>query len=131
MKSIISESKAALALIAILSMLIIFHLLLLVNIVPYNIVWGGKIENKSELLKFELLSIFVNLLMIFIVSVKEKFLNVKIHRKVIQIALWLMFAIFILNTIGNLLSANRFEKLAFTPATIILSFLSLRLACAK
>ncbi|MGN6603790.1 MAG: hypothetical protein ACTHK8_15150 [Ginsengibacter sp.] len=131
MKRIISESKAALALTVILSLLVIFHLLLLLNILPYKIVWGGRIENKSELLKFELISIFMNLIMILVVCIKEKYFRLKVHPKVIQTALWLMFAIFILNTIGNLLSVNRFEKLVFTPLTLILSLLSLRLAMSK
>jgi hypothetical protein len=131
MNSIICGSKISLALIAILSIFVIFHFLLLLNIVPYKIVWGGRVENKSELLKFELISIFMNVIMILIACIKEKYLRLKVHPKVIQTALWLMFAIFMLNTIGNLLSLNRFEKWAFTPLTILLSFLSLRLALSK
>jgi len=56
MKRIISGSAAAFALITALSLLIIFHFLVLINIVPYQLIWGGRIENKSELLRFEMFS---------------------------------------------------------------------------
>ena len=64
-------------------------------------------------------------------KIKKKILKIKINPKVIQTALWIMVAFFIFNTIGNFLSVNEFEKLVFTPVTIILSLLSLRLALSK
>lgn len=131
MKTIISESEAAIALMILLSLLIVFHFLLLINIVPYQLVWGGRIENKSQLLRFELFSICVNSIMILIVMMKTKFLRISINQKVLQIALWIMFSLFVLNTIGNLLSVNKIEKIIFTPLTVILSFLSFRLAISK
>ena len=36
-----------------------------------------------------------------------------------------MFDMFVLNTVGNLFSKNRFEKMIFTPVTILASVLSL------
>jgi hypothetical protein len=131
MKKIISGSTAALALITTLSLLIIFHFLVLINIVPYQLIWGGRIENKSQLLRFEVFSICINLFMILLVSIKGGFLKIPINQIILRISLWIMFALFVLNTIGNLLSVNMIEKIVFTPLTIILAFLSLRLAIAK
>jgi hypothetical protein len=131
MKRIISEFTAAMALIIALSLLIIFHFLILIKIVPYQVIWGGRIENQSQLLRFEVLSVCINLLMIVLVSIKTRFLKTSVNQKVLRITLWIMFVLFALNTIGNILSVNSFEKIVFTPLTIILSFLSLRLAISK
>lgn len=131
MKKIISGTTAAIALIIALSLLIIFHFLILIKIVPYQVIWGGRIENQTQLLRFEIFSVGINLVMILFVSVKAGFLKILINQKVLRIILWIMFALFVLNTIGNLLSINKFEKIVFTPFTIILSFLSLRLAMSK
>ena len=131
MKKIISASTASIGIIIILSLLIIFHLLVLVDIVPYQVVWGGRIESKSQLSKFEIFSVCINLFMILLVCVKSGFLKILMNQKVLQISLWLMCVLFVLNTIGNLLSVNMIEKIVFTPITIILAFLSLRLAIAK
>ncbi len=131
MKRIISEFIAAIALIISLSLLIIFHFLILMNIIPYQLIWGGRIENESQLLKFEVLSVCINLVMILLVSLKAQFFKISINKKVLRVALWIMFALFVLNTIGNLLSVNSFERIVFTPLTIILSLLSLRLAISK
>jgi hypothetical protein len=47
-----------------------------------------------------------------------------------KIGLWLMFALFLLNTVGNLLSKNRYEKLIFTPITLLSAVFCLILAWA-
>ncbi len=45
--------------------------------------------------------------------------------------MWVMVAIFGLNTIGNLFAESMLEKLVFTPVTAALAVLSLRLAIEK
>jgi hypothetical protein len=42
-------------------------------------------------------------------------------------AMWGVFLVFALGTIGNLLSASLLEKALFTPVTALLSFLAYRL----
>ncbi|HYK57411.1 MAG TPA: hypothetical protein VEV15_13165 [Flavisolibacter sp.] len=128
MNKILTDKLAAYSLLTILSLVILFHLLVVVGVIPYNIVWGGRLKDKAELFQFEMVSIGTNLLMLLVVLVKAKILKVALHPKLLTIALWLMFALFILNTLGNLLSVNEWEKMIFTPLTLILALLCLKLA---
>ena len=131
MKNFITERFAINGLFTLLSLVVIFHLLIMLRIIPFKIVWGGRLEDLSEMLVFETVSVIINLIMLAVVGIKAGFLRTKINRMVIKIALWIMFVLFLINTIGNFFSNNEFEKIVFTPLTIILLIFSLRLAISK
>lgn len=114
-----------------LAMITVFHLLVISGIIPFQIVWGGRLENFSQMLFLEMVSISLNLLMIAIVAIYANLLKWRINQVVIRIGLWAMFVLFFINTIGNLFSINELEKLIFTPVTLLLSLFSLRLAINK
>lgn len=123
-KKMFSTSKkikdiAGLILLTLFSLAIVFHLLVLLEIVPNEIVWGGRITVKEELYIFESISIVTNLLFLLIVSIKTRKLSIKHNHKFIQVLLWLMSIMFLLNTIGNLLAKTSTETLIFTPITFI------------
>ena len=62
--------KIAVRLLLILSCLaLIFHILVLVRIIPFSIVWGGRISTVSEMQRFEITSLFINGLLLFVVLV--------------------------------------------------------------
>lgn len=46
----------------------------------------------------------------------------------IRVSLWLMAGLFALNTVGNLFSNNDFERIIFTPVTLLLSIACVYLA---
>ncbi len=119
---------AAKGLLIILSLMILFHLLILLSIIPFDMVWGGRLKDTSEKLLYETVSVAVNLIMLAVVGVHTGYLKLKINRVVIKCLLWAMFFIFLLNTVGNSISDNGIEKAYFTPLTLLLSLLSLRLA---
>lgn len=125
---IISESFASRSLMLLFSLIIAFHLLVLFQVIPFQMVWGGRLNNVSEMYSFEALSIALNLLMLAVVSVRSGVMSLGVNPRVIQVLLWAMAAMFILNTVGNLLSINETEKLIFTPITFVLSILCIRLA---
>lgn len=106
----------------ILFMVTAFHLCLLVKLIPYNIAWGGRLKNDTEMYVFEAISIFINLFLIVIVLIKASYLKWRWSEKLINMVLWIFFFIFILNTIGNLFSHTKFEKL-FSVVTLILALL--------
>jgi len=130
-KKIISESAAAKSLLALLSAIMLFHVLVIINVIPYEIIWGGRIRNRRELINLELISIIVNAIMIFVVLIRTRMVGFSIRRRWMRLLFWMMFAFFLLNTLGNLVSLNQVEKFIFTPITLFLSFCSLRLALAK
>ncbi len=69
--------------------------------------------------------------MLLVVGVYAKIIKVRINQTLLKVLLWLMFAMFALNTIGNLLSKNLTEALIFTPLTLLLALFSFRLAVEK
>lgn len=131
MKLYISERFATNGLLLLLSGLVVFHGLILLRIIPFEMIWGGRLKDASEMMSFESISILVNLLMLGIVAIKGNFLKFNIHPRIVKAALWAMFGLFLLNTVGNLLSTNLFEKAVFAPITLVLSLFCLRLASAK
>jgi hypothetical protein len=69
--------------------------------------------------------------MIAVVAIKANVLNVELPQIFIKVILWLMFFLFLLNTLGNDFFLNKFEQLVVTAFTLIVSLLSLRLVLEK
>ena len=110
---------------------LIFHILVLTGVINYSIIWGGRINNTSEMYIFESISLFTNALFLLIILLKAELLKTKLTLKVINIGVWSMAILFTLNTVGNLLSKNEMEKTIFTPVTLISAFLCVILAMKK
>ncbi|MGV3588417.1 MAG: hypothetical protein ACO1OF_15540 [Adhaeribacter sp.] len=87
MSNLFSTRIAAIGLLLILSLIVIFHLLVMVGVIPFNIVWGGRLKSTSEMLLFETISIFMNLIMLAVVAIKANILRLPVNRIVIQVAL--------------------------------------------
>jgi hypothetical protein len=68
------------------------------------------------------------MLLLAVVALRAGLLRVRLHPIAGRILLGLMAGLFLLNTVGNLLSAHPFEQMVFTPLTLVLFLLSLRLA---
>lgn len=101
---------------------IIFHFLIMVKIIPYNITWGGRLKNDREMYVFETFSILVNGFFILILLFKAGYVESLLQTKVLDTILWVFFAIFSINTIGNIFAKTRFEKY-FTIVTLLLAVL--------
>ncbi len=125
------QKVSQIGMVVIFLLTIVFHLLVLVKIIPYGIVWGGRLQSDSQMYKFEATSIAINLLFMMIILVKSGYLKIRISPLIIRIFLWLMTGLFLLNTIDNLLSDNHLERIIFTPVTIILSIFGFVLAVSK
>jgi hypothetical protein len=131
MKKLITERAASYCIFITLSLIVLFHLLVLVGIVPFQIVWGGRLTDHSQMVRFESISIVTNLIMLAVVAIRAGILDVRVKPIVIRIVLWAMCGLFLLNTLGNLLSTNMVEKLVFTPLTLLLAICCFRLALDK
>lgn len=114
---------AQIGLLLILSATIIFHVLVLVKIIPYKIVWGSRLKTDADMYKFEFVSLILNLFFLCVISIKASVLKVDFSENILNYIIWGMVALFSLNTIGNLLSKNSLEKKIFTPITILLIIL--------
>jgi hypothetical protein len=112
---------------------IAFHLLVLAGIVPYSIVWGGRINSTAQLVMLEAFSIAVMLIVIVVIASKGGYLRTNSLRlnKLASLLLWLLVLLFALNTIGNLFAKTLFEMIVFTPLTLTSSILCARIAIEK
>lgn len=128
MRNTISFSFAMWAVIGINSIVIIFHALVLLRIIPFDIVWAGRLKSVEEMYVFESVSILINCLLIFIILIKGSLIKSRIPIKIINGLLWLFVVLFALNTLGNLTSESNLETYAATPLTFILAILCWRIA---
>jgi hypothetical protein len=131
MNRFISEKLAINVLILILSLVIVFHSLIITGIIPFDIVWGGRLSGVAQMRLYESISLVLNLLMLLMVMAKGGLLHTGISKKVYTYFFGLMSLLFFLNTIGNFISKNDLERMIFTPLTLILSILFLRLSILK
>lgn len=101
-----------------LGALVIVHLMILIQVIPYDQVWAGRINSIEEMRVFEIVSIAVNLFMISILAVKNRQLRERKRNKVIDILIWVFAGFFLLNTLGNLFAQSRIELIAGSAITL-------------
>lgn len=93
-----------------LFLIILFHLCIIIKIVPYDITWGGRLTNDTEMYVFEAISILINVFLSWVLLMKGNLVKYKFPNHAVNGILWIFFAIFILNTIGNIFAKTFFEK---------------------
>lgn len=113
---------------AIMGVFTVFHGLVLAGVVPANIVWGGRITDRSQLRRMELVSIGIMIVAATVIVLRARALIHGSASPVLAVATWALVVLFAMNTVGNLFAKTTFEKVAFTPVTAVLALLSLRLA---
>ena len=106
----------------------IFHLFIIIKVIPYEITWGGRLQNDSEMYVFETISLAINLFLGLILLIKGNYIKQVIPLRVVDLILWVFFILFGLNTIGNIFAETNFEKLfsILTIASSILIWIILR-----
>lgn len=128
MKQLIAERLAVMIMMIIFSCVLVFHALVISGVIPYGIVWAGKLKSWEEMVVFETISILLNTLMMLIVAIRGKLVRGPARAKWLTGVLWGMAILFGMNTVGNLFAENSWETIIFTPLTFISSLLSIRLA---
>jgi len=127
MINFISKQKSIKIMLVLLSIVMVFHVLVIIQIIPYTIVWAGKLKSYKDMYEFEGSSIFINLMLILILLARGQYIQLPVSQQFISIVLWLFVLLFALNTIGNLFAKTNFEKFVFTPLTFISSLLLFRI----
>lgn len=128
MKKLISAKLAGNILLISFGLLMVFHVLVLLNVFPPNIVWGGQAgTSPANLLTLEIIALSATAIMAFIVAVKIGYFPAGRFKTAIHVAIWFVFAYLLLNTLGNLASGVSAENFVFAPITLILALLALRL----
>lgn len=111
--------------------ILVFHLLVLFQVIPYGIVWGGRLKSVEQMWTFEATSIAINALLFVAVSIKAGYLKTFVPIKVVNMVLWCFVVLFALNSVGNLFAKASLETVIFTPVTLVLALLSYRLVTNK
>ncbi|MBL7876797.1 MAG: hypothetical protein JNL53_14110 [Cyclobacteriaceae bacterium] len=119
----ISKELALKLLIGLFITVVIFHLLIVFQIIPYTIVWAGKLKTIDEMYAFEAASISINVFLGAVLVLKGNYITHRIPERVLNTILWVFMVLFALNTIGNLMAESLFEKVVFTPLTLLSSVL--------
>lgn len=119
----ITKDQALKMMLGLLTLVIIFHLAIITQLIPYTIVWAGKLKTDNEMYAFEAVSIAINIFLVVLLLLKGKYIKHGISNKVLNLIVWLFVALFALNTLGNLMAETLFEKLVFTPLTLVSAIL--------
>ena len=105
--------------------LAMFHVLVMLRVVPGGAVWGGQaVESPGKLVQLEAIGLVVTLLFAFVAAAKGGLVRAPGLRRFVGIGAWVMFGYFVLNTLGNLASHSSLEKAIFTPLSIVLAVLA-------
>lgn len=128
MDSILTTTAALYTMFILFSLVMVYHILIFTRIIPFDGAWGGRLKTVSDMRKFESISILINSFMMCLVAARLGWLKLDLPTVAFTISFWAMAALFLLNTVGNLVSLNKFEKYTFTPLTLLLSLLSIRVA---
>lgn len=126
-KRAISAENAAKLIIFINICVTLFHLLIVAQIIPYNIVWGGRLTSYTEMIRFESFSIAINLLIMAVAAMASGLLKSILPKGIMNILLWILFVMLVMNTIANPFSATALEAIIFTPLTFIMALCLYRL----
>ena len=106
-----------------LTAVIVIHLVIIINIIPYEIVWAGKLKSTNEMYVYEGVSLLMIMVLFSTMLLKGNFIKHKVNDKILNGILWFFMLVFALNTVGNLMAESLFEKAVFTPLTLISAIL--------
>ena len=104
-----------------------FHGLVITGIIPYDVVWGGRLENDIQMHQFEMVSIIINLLILLVLAIKGLYIKPYIPIRIVNFILWFLMIFFFVNTIGNIFAVSLLETLIFTPITLVSAVLFYRI----
>lgn len=119
---------ATYGLMTLLFIFLVLHFIIMLKILPYQMVWGGRLKSDQEMYRFESISIIINLVLLFFIINYSNLLDIGLPTHISRFILWLMTIVFVLNTLGNAVSKNKLEQRLFTPLTILMALFSFVLA---
>lgn len=97
---------------------LVLGLLAVTGIISTKYVWGGKVTEHSQLIKYELVTLVINLFILWVIAMRVGFMKNRLNTKVLRAVLIVLMLIMLLNTIGNLFAQTMFEKMLAIPTLI-------------
>jgi hypothetical protein len=128
----IGARGAGIAALAGLGALALFHVAMLLGLLPPDMVWGGRAAGEGgDLLTLELVGLVVTALFGLIVAARAGLVRIPVPSRLIAVCTWFVFAYFVFNVVANLASPSVLEKAIFTPLSVVLALLTLRVAMGR
>ncbi len=122
---VLRKKVALILMFVLLGVLLTFHAMVLSGVIPYDIVWAGKLKSYDEMIRFETVSILINSLVLLVFVVKYRLLRSGRSNKIIDIIIWIFALLFLLNTVGNSFSKSTLELVLGTALTLFSAVLCL------
>ena len=116
---------------AVLILFSLFHVAVLMGWIPYSVVWGNRIQSRVEMIPLESFSLAMNTFLIWLLAQRIDLFKQVIPSKLFKILMWIVVVLFIVNTLGNLLSGNVIEQMVFSPVTALFAVFFMRIALEK
>lgn len=88
----------------------VLHLLIMLQIIPSNIVWGGRIESNKALYVLEGVALAIMAFLGVVIAMKNRIIKPVFTDKAIKRILLIFAVFFMLNTLGNILAETLIEK---------------------
>ncbi|GBF43083.1 hypothetical protein LPTSP2_23790 [Leptospira ellinghausenii] len=111
----------------IFSLASVFHIFALLQVIPYQYLWGGRLQSIEEMYLMESISLVANVFFVYCSYLYLQYMNNGLVPIWIRIIFGFISAVFFMNTIGNLVAVTNLETLLATPITAILSVISFTL----
>lgn len=89
----------------------IFHILILLQVIPFTVVWGGKITSFEKIVILEGVALVVMLFLSIVLAMKVRLLKPVLSDRTLKLILLVFAVFFLLNTFGNLLAESVIEKM--------------------
>lgn len=120
---------AAITLLVLFTSAIMFQLAVLAGLIPTEMVWGGRLQNEEERTVGALVIAF---LLVFVALVLVRMGHIGRSMPAAgRWGMWVVCALFALNTVGNLFALDMRETLIFTPVTLVSAVLAARVAMGE
>ncbi|KJD34192.1 hypothetical protein PW52_13430 [Tamlana sedimentorum] len=88
----------------------VLHVLVLFQIIPHSLVWGGKIESIKTIYYLEALALVILVFLASVIMMKNRMVKPVFYIETINRILLLFAVFFMLNTVGNLLAESIVEQ---------------------
>ncbi|MCW7461377.1 hypothetical protein [Leptospira limi] len=111
----------------IFSLASLFHIFALLQIIPYQYLWGGRLQSIEEMYLMESISLIANVFFVYCSYLYLQYMNNGLVPIWIRIIFGFISAVFFMNTIGNIVAVTNLETLLATPITAVLSVISFTL----
>ena len=111
-------------------LVLLFQVAVMAGMVPTGMVWGGRLQSGTERTVMTIVSITVVLLFLTIIRIRMGH-GPRSLQPFARYGSWAIVLFFALNVFGNLVAEDMRETLIFTPITLILALLALRVALGE